>query len=107
MPNNEIRKLFDGMIESIDIILNSDFYPEKYSLPRIKKIVNSWYDGFKEKNTLTTIIVDDLQFIDWKITEIFDIYFETETKDKNYSERLLYDLSVLKKYWKDEMLGGK
>lgn len=49
MPNNEIRKLFDGMIESIDIILNSDFYPEKYSLPRIKEIVNSWYDGFKEK----------------------------------------------------------
>ncbi len=106
MKFDEIKDLFEKMLESINYILKNDFYSNKYSVPQIKDKVEKWYSEFNTKKTLTTISVDDLQFIDWEITEVFDIYFKHETSKSNYTERLLYDFSILERYWKDEMLGG-
>lgn len=106
MTFDKIKDLFENMIVALDFILDNDFYLNKYSVPQIKKIVEKWYSEFREKNTLKTISVEDLKFLDLEITEIFDVYFKNEPLKDNYTERLLYDFGALEGYWKDEMLGG-
>ena len=106
MDSGTIKELFERMLEETNYMLDNDFYNEKYSLSQIKEKLETWYLAFKEKHTLKTISIEDLEFLDFEITEIFDIYFKDESLDDNYTERLLYDFSVMKRYWKDEMLGG-
>ena len=107
MDFNEIDSLFLKILSDIELIMKDDFYIEKSSLLKIKVIIKKWYDEFKIEKSLKTIDVKNLEFISLEITDLFDIYFKTESVTNNFVERLLYDFSILEKVWKDEMLGGK
>lgn len=107
MNYNEIDLLFLKIFENIDNIMNSDFYKNKGQLLKVREIFEEWYSSFKEKQTLKVISTQKLEWVDLEITDIFDMYITTEPLKYNYSERLLFNLDVLKKMWKEEMLGGK
>lgn len=105
----DLKSYFDGILENIDIILKNDFYKldNKETITNIRNKINNWYNTYKEKRTLKNINPKELEDISLEITDLFDNFYEKEDIEKNYTERLLYDFSHLKHYWKDEMLGGK
>ena len=106
IKSKEINDLFQGIINTIDLVFSNDFYTETNSLVNVKKIIGKWYQDFKKYNRLTTIKVKDLEFVDLEITNFFDIYITNEPMSHNYTEILSHSISVLEKYWKDEMLNG-
>ena len=102
----EINDLFQGIINTIDLVFLNDFYTETNSLVDVRKIIKKWYDDFKKYNTLTNIKAKDLEFVDLEITNFFDIYITNEPMSHNYTEILSHSISVLEKYWKDEINSG-
>ena len=68
----EINDLFQGIINTIDLVFLNDFYTETNSLVDVRKIIKKWYDDFKKYNTLTNIKAKDLEFVDLEITNFFD-----------------------------------
>lgn len=107
MNCNEINSLFLKVLEDIDLIMNDDFYNEKSSLLSVKEIIQNWYNNFQEQKTLKAINPENLKFADLEITDLFDKYLKTESVTNNFTERLSYDFGILKKVWKDQMLGEK
>lgn len=101
-----INKLFNNVLETIDLILTNDFYHQKGELLQVKEKVNNWFQDFSNTETLLTITPTDLEFIDLEITDLFDNYIQTESVERNYSERLSYYFGILKKEWKEEMCRG-
>ena len=103
----DIKSYFNGVLENIDIILENNFYKieNKDNLKDIRKKIDNWYNTYKEKKSLKYIDHKELKYIAFEITELFDKFYEKEDIDKNYTERLSYDFSHLKHYWKDEILG--
>ena len=106
-PRNTIS-FFKGVLENIDIILNSNFYADedKINFNKLKEKIESWYTAYKKTNTLKDIEAKDLENIDLEITDFFDKYIIKEPVKENYAERLLYDFGHLEKNWKQELLGG-
>lgn len=107
MKNDQIECLFKNIINIIDLILETDFYVQKKSMIEIKKKIQAWFNDYKTKNTLTTILASELEFISLEITDFFDIYLKSEPVNKNYSERLSYYFGTLEIEWKNEMLREK
>ena len=105
--NKKILEIFDNTIESIDYILNDDFYQKKGNLKQIRELIKKWFINYKETGTLKNISAEKLEYIDIEITSIFDKYIEIESVENNYVERLLFDFGNLMQFWKNEMLGGK
>ena len=107
-PRNT-SSFFDGVLENIDIILNSNFYADedKINFNKLKEKIESWYTVYKEANTLKGIEVKDLKEIELEIADFFDKYIVKEPVKENYAERLLYDFSHLEDDWKKEMLKNK
>lgn len=102
----EIKNLLNEIITTIDKVLNNSFYINDNELFRVKNIVKNWYQDFQKSNTLTTIDIQDLKYIDLKISDFFDKYIETEPMEHNYTEILAFNIGILKKYWKDEIQKG-
>lgn len=103
----EISLLFDELIESLDFMLDNDFYTEKEVINQIKEKVQNWFDDFKKSKTLKNIKVEDIQFLDLEIIDLQDKYIMIEPVLENYIERTSYNFGILEKEWKDEMLGGE
>jgi len=105
----DINSYFKGVLENINVILNSEFYNEndKKNLEYVKIEIEKWYKIYKQKNTLIGIEPNELKNIGLEVTDFFDKYMITESVKENYAERLLYDFGHLEKDWKSEMLGGK
>ena len=104
----DIKSYFDGVLENIDIILKNDFYKQidKNNLKNVKEKIKNWYKSYSKINTLKEINPNDLEYISLEITDFFDKYFESESLNENYAERLSYDFGCLELAWKKEMLGG-
>lgn len=107
---NESRNtisFFKGVLENIEIILNSNFYADedKINFNKLKEKIKSWYTTYKETNTLKDIDAKDLENVDLEITDFFDKYIIKEPVKENYAERLLYDFGHLEENWKQEILG--
>lgn len=102
-----INKLFCNIIKNIDLILTNDFYNQKGELLQVKEKINNWFQDFSETGTLLTITPTEVEFLDLEITDLFDKYIKVEPVKQNYSERLSYYYGILKREWKDELLGGK
>ena len=108
---NESRNtisFFKGVLENIEIILNSNFYADedKINFNKLKEKIENWYTAYKETNTLKDIEAKDLENVDLEITDFFDKYIIKEPVKENYAERLLYDFGHLEENWKQEILGG-
>ena len=103
----EITSLFTELIESLDYMLDNDFYIEKDLIMQIKEKVQSWFDDFKITKKLSNIKIDDIKFLDIEIIDLQDKYIMIESVLENYVERASYNFGILEKAWKDEMLGGK
>lgn len=106
MNYKENDLLFLKIFDDIDNIMNDNFYHEKDSLIKIKQIIQNWYNEFTNKKTLKKINLEELKFVDSEVTDLFDAYVQTESTKNNFTERLYFNFSILKKSWKDEMLGG-
>lgn len=98
-----IDGLFLETIKNLDLMLESDFYKEKDIIIKIKEHLKNWYEKFNISNNLLAITPDDLKSIDLEVTELFSQYIKTESPLNNYSEILSYNLSNIKRYWKDEI----
>ena len=104
MNYKEIEILFDGLIESLNDMLQTDLYTEKELINQIKEKVENWFDSFKKSKSLTKIKLEDINFLDLEIIELQDKYIMIEPVLKNYIERTSYNFGILEKNWKDEML---
>ena len=104
----DVKSYFDGVLENLDVILQSDFYKleNRDTIKDIRNKINNWYHTYQDKNSLKDIEPKELEYLALEITILFDKFYIDEEIDKNYTERLLYDFSHLEHYWKDEMLGG-
>ena len=102
----EVNRLFATLIETIEIMLNSDFYCEATSLAQDKIIAEDWYDAYKKTNSLNTINIEKLKELDTDISTIFDKYIEIEPVSHNYAEIIDYYFEKLKRYWKDDLKSG-
>ena len=102
----DIISYFEGVLENIDIILKKSYYKDddKQNLISARKIIENWYNNYKETDSLIGIDVNDLKNVGLEITDFFDKHYETESLTENYSERLLYDFGKLEIFWKEEML---
>lgn len=107
MEKKEISILFTNLLNTIDLILNSEFYTDKCDLIEVKVKIEEWYRNYKNSSSLKSINYKDLEFMDSDIMELFDEYIKTESVSNNYVERLSYDFNILLKKWKEEMIGGK
>ena len=99
----EINRLFETIIETVGFMLKNDLYTEKGVLLKIKESIEKWYEDFKTNDSLVSINVDDLKFLDLEVTELLSKYIKIEPVSKNHSEVLSYYFGIVKKYWKDEM----
>lgn len=104
---DEINDFFTETLLNMDIILNNAFYKNKGNLKEARIKTQNWFDSFKNNKSLKGIDPKDLEFIGFEIYDLMDEYIATESVKENYLERLDYDFGHLKRYWKDEMLGGK
>ena len=104
MDYKEITLLFNGLISSIDYMLENAIYKEKETIAQIKEKVQIWFNDFKLNKTLINITVEDIKFLDLEITDLFDKYIAVEDSLENYIERISYNFGLLKKVWKDEKL---
>ncbi len=102
-----ISSYFEGVFQNIDIILNNDFYSDKYNLNQVKDKVKKWYSSYNKTKSLKSINPEELKELELEITDFFAQYVATEPIEKNYSERLSYDFGELEEYWEKEMLGEK
>ena len=107
MEQDRVCVLFKNILDTINLILQDDFYTQKESLTDIKIKVLNWYDDYKQNSTLKNISVVELEYVDFEIIDLFDNYIVIESVKQNYVERLSYYFSILKKEWKNEMLGEK
>ena len=104
MDYKEITLLFNGLISSIDYMLENAIYKEKETIAQIKEKVQIQFNDFKLNKTLINITVEDIKFLDLEITDLFDKYIAVEDSLENYIERISYNFGLLKKVWKDEKL---
>ena len=98
----EINRLFKVLIETIDLMLNTEFYNDTTSLVQDKAVITEWYDAYKNNNRLNTISIERLVELDNDISDIFNKYIEAEPISHNYVEILDYYFCKLKRYWKDD-----
>ena len=105
MEDKEITNLFSKLLININKAQNDNHYSEKEQLNTIEIKVKKWYESYKETYSLKNIKIEDLNFIDREITDLFDKYISLESIENNYIEIMLYNFGLLEKYWKDEMLG--
>lgn len=104
MNYKEIHSLFDGLIDSIDYMLENNFYKERDIIFQIKGKILNWFEDFRVSKSLINITVEDIKFLDLEITDLFDKYIAVEDVLENYIERTSYNFGLLKKAWKDEKL---
>ena len=102
----EICTFFKNILDDIDNIMNNNFYENKYNMDLVKEKVEVWYSNFEKEKVLKNIKLEDLEYIQNNIDEIFDEYISSESVKENYVERLSYDFSNLKHLWKDEISGS-
>ena len=102
-----ITELFNNIIDDIENIIENDFYGDKGEIRKVRGIILAWFDDFNKNGTLKNISRDDLVFVDLEISTIFGMYISSESVSDNFCERLSFDFSLLKKYWKDEIVGGR
>lgn len=103
----DITELFNNIIDDINNIIENDFYDDKGEMSKVREIILVWFDDFKKRGTLKNISRDDLIFADLEISTIFGMYISSESVSDNFCERLTFDFGMLKRYWKDEVVGGK
>lgn len=107
MDKDNLEMLFVSTLDSIDTIINNNFYTDKANIKEVRKKINDWYKNFKDTNSLKGITPEDLKYLDLEITDLFDKYLSSEPVKENYTERLSYNFSLLQHEWKSEMLGEK
>ncbi len=103
----KIDLYFIKILENIDNILYNDFYDNKYNLESVRNIIDSWYQIYKQSNSLKNINYKEIEYVQFEIYDIFNEYFSKESIKDNFSERVLYYFEHLEHFWKDDMLGGK
>ena len=104
MDKDNLEMLFISTLDSIDTIINNNFYTDKDNIKEIRNKINNWYKSFIDTNSLKGISSEDLKYLNLEITNLYDKYLSDEPIKENYTERLSANFSLLEHEWKSEML---